>query len=295
MSGAAETAALPFWVTEDAAAALPVYLCGAPALRPQQDEAPASFVARAFQPHLPDDGAPALITGYFEPEIAVREVADGAFRHPIYGLPPEPALNRAQIASGAAAGCELAWAADPVDVFFLQVQGSGRLRFPDGRILRVGFAGRNGLPYRSLGAEMAARGMIAPRKVTAQAIRAWLAAHPDRVEELLSTNPSYVYFRPVPGLSAADGPIGTAGVPLTAGRSIAVDPAHMPLGSLVAVETVVDGQPFRRLMVAQDTGSAIRGAQRADIFFGTGVAAGEVAGRMTAPGRLTVLVPREIR
>lgn len=261
---------------------------------PAPGQEPADFLRAAFRPVVPQDDRPALITGYYEPELQASLRPGAPFLHPLYRLPADPGASHAQIAAGALAGqgLEIAWAADPVDVFFLHVQGSGRLRLPDGSVLRLGYAGKNGHPYRSLGREMVARGLIPADTISADAIRAWLAAHPDHVADLLLTNPSYVYFREIAGLSADEGPIGTAGVPLTAGLSLAVDPAFIPLGALVLLETVVDGAPVARLVVAQDTGGVIKGAQRADLFFGTGDAAGRQAGRQNAPGRLTALLPR---
>jgi membrane-bound lytic murein transglycosylase A len=276
----------------EAAAVLPVWLkSAAPGWpRPAPGQSAAAFLA-GFRRTVPQDGTPSLITGYYEPEIEARAVPGAGFDHPLYRLPPDPGFSHAEIAAGALAGqgLELAWIADPVDAFFLQVQGSGRLRLPDG-VLRLGYAGKNGHPYRSLGREMIARGLIAESEISARAIRDWLAAHPDQVTDLLLANPSFVYFRPL-DLAPDDGPIGTAGVPLTTMRSLAVDPAHIPLGALVLLETRIGGAEIRRLMVAQDTGGVIKGAQRADIFFGTGHAAGEAAGQQNAPGRLTVLLP----
>lgn len=262
---------------------------------PRSGQTLGDFLTGSFRLHVPADDRPSLITGYYEPELPARLMPEGAFVHPLYRLPADPGLTHAQIRAGGLAGqgLEIAYLADPVDAFFLQVQGSGRLRLPDGTVLRLGYAGKNGHPYRSLGKEMVARGLIAAADISADAIRAWLAAHPDQVTDLLLTNPSYVYFRVIHDLSPDDGPIGTAGVPLTAGLSLAVDPAFIPLGAIVVLDTVIDAVPVTRLMVAQDTGGVIKGAQRADLFFGTGDLAGVQAGRQNAPGRLTVLLPRD--
>lgn len=279
----------------EAQAALAAYLRSRPAgwPEPAPGQAAADFFRTAFRASVPDDGGASLFTGYYEPEIDARLAPEAGFAHPIYALPPDPHLTRAAILGGALSGqgLEIAWLADPVALFFLQVQGSGRLRLPGGGTLRVGYAGQNGARYVSLGREMVARGLIAADRISAGAMRAWFAAHPDRTDGILALNPSWVYFRVVAGLAPDDGPIGTAGVPLGALVSLAVDPAHVPLGAPVLVETETDGTPFRRLMVAQDTGGAIRGAQRADIFFGTGEAAGRRAGRQRAGGRLAVLRP----
>lgn len=276
-----------------AKAALAAYLRAPPPgwPLPEPGQGAGDFLAAAFRRHVPADAGTSLITGYYEPELDARLVPDARFRIPLYALPPQPRVSRKAIMAGALAGrgLELAYLESSVERFFLQVQGSGRLRLPDG-VLRLGYAGQNGAAYRSLGQEMVARGLIAADVISADSMRAWFAAHPDRTEEILALNPSWVYFRPL-DLPPDQGPIGTAGVPLTAGVSLAVDPAHVPLGAPVLLETTVGGRPFRRLMVAQDTGGAIKGAQRADIFFGTGQAAGVRAGAQRAPGRLVVLLP----
>lgn len=286
---------VPDWVWPQLDAVIPVYRRSRPPGWPDAvaGAGRAAAFLSAFRPHLPQDDAAPLLTGYFEPELDARLQPDPVFAHPIYRLPEDPGHSHAAIAAGVLAGqgLEIAWLADPVDVFFLQVQGSGRLRLPDGT-LRVGFGGKNGHPYRSLGREMVARGLISAADISADAIRAWLSAHPGRVRELLLSNPSYVYFREMPDLGPHDGPVGTAGVPLTALRSLAVDPDHVPLGALVLMETRIGGADVCRLMVAQDTGGVIKGAQRADIYFGSGDAAGLAAGRQNAPGRLTVLLPQ---
>ena len=170
------------------------------------------------------------------------------------------------------------------------MQGSGRLRLTDGRVLRLGYAGQNGHPYRSLGREMVARGLIPQDRIGADTMRAWFRDNPDRVTELLILNPSWVYFRELTGLGPDDGPIGTAGVPLVPMVSLAVDPAHVPLGAPVLLNTTVDGAPF-----AARGGAGYRAlrAQRGDIYFGTGARA-DCAGRQNALGCLTVLLPRDM-
>lgn len=251
------------------------------------------FFRRAFRPHIPKDDGTALVTGYYEPVIAARLLPDAEFSVPLYRLPSDPSPSHDAITRGALTGQELeiAWLADPVERFFLQVQGSGRLRLPGGQMLRLGYAGQNGQPYRSLGQAMVTMGLIPPDQISAATMRAWFRENPSRVQEILLLNPSWVYFREVTDLAPDEGPIGTAGVPLVPMVSLAIDPAHMPLGTPVLVETVIDGTDTRRLMVAQDTGGAIKGAQRADIFFGTGDDAGARAGRQKADGRLAVLLP----
>jgi membrane-bound lytic murein transglycosylase A len=187
-------------------------------------------------------------------------------------------------------GLEIAWVDDPVELFFLQIQGSGRVRFPDGRVVRVGYGGFNGHAYRSIGKEMVRRGIYEAHQVSAQVIRNWVKRNPGDGEELLYHNDSYVFFREVSEVPADQGPLGAMNRSITALRSIAVDPAFTPLGAPVWIEKE-GAAPMRRLMVAQDTGSAIKGAQRADIFYGTGAKAGAAAGAVKDPGRLLVLLP----
>ena len=247
----------------------------------------AAFLARHFRPDPPQE---IVFTGYYEPVVEAALARGGGFDHPLYALPEGPRPSRAEIAAGALAGrgLELAWLRDPLEAFLLQVQGSARLAIAGGGELRLGHAGGNGRPYRSIGAELIRRGAIAPEAMGIAAIRAWARAHPAEVPDLLLHNPSFAFFRPV-DLPPASGPIGAMGRPVTAGRSLAVDPAEVPLGALVWVEFDAPIR-LRRLMVAQDTGGAIRGA-RADIFTGTGRAAGRLAGRLRHPGRLAVLRP----
>ncbi len=187
----------------------------------------------------------------------------------------------------------LAWAADAVDVFFMQVQGSGRLQLDDGGVIRVGYADQNGHPYRPVGRSLVERGALAKDGVSMQSIRDWLAANPAERDAVLATNPSYVFFRELP--PSEDGPPGSLGVPLTPARSIAVDVNAVPLGSPVWLATTDpdDGSAIRRLMAAQDTGGAIRGTVRADLFWGRGDAAAAKAGRMQQPGRMWLLRPRQ--
>ena len=250
-----------------------------------------AFFEAEFAPVLIDDGAAPLFTGYYEPELRGSPVRTDTFAHPVLALPPDPsAHDRAAIVAGAleGQGLEIAWLADAAEAFFLQVQGSGRIVMPDGAVLRVNFAGTNGRPYRSIGKEMVARGMFTAQTVTAEGIKDWIRAHPAEGRALMDLNPSHVFFRVVSGLAPQDGPLGCMGRPVTALRSVAVDPAVVPLGVPVWIET----GGMRRLMIAQDRGGAIRGAQRADLFFGTGAAAGRAAGEFHHPGRMVVLLPR---
>lgn len=240
---------------------------------------------------------PALFTGYYEPELIGSATRTPRFAYPIYARPPElkdgqTYLDRAAIESGAlrGRGLELAWLDDPVEVFFLQIQGSGRIRMTDGRVIRVGYAGRNGHAYRSVGQEMIARGTHSPDQVSAQEIRSYVRANPTAGNALLNVNPSYVFFRKIADLPADKGPIGALGKSITSLRSVAIDPDFTPLGAPVWIEK--DGaNPIRSLMVAQDTGGAIKGPQRADIFYGTGPAAGDAAGTVKDGGRMIVLLP----
>ena len=277
------------------------------------DNNPASFFARHFTPVILNDGR-GLATGYFEPEIAgLYSPAPGAA--PVLARPPElvdlnlkdwaisggtirglvkgnrvvRAPDRAAIETGAFAGrsLELAWAADPVDFFFLQIQGSGRLGMPDGKVLRIGYDGQNGHQYVAIGKLLKDRGIL-PKPGMAE-IKAWIRANPAEGMALMRENPSYIFFRKLP--DTIDGPIGALGVPLLAEANAAADAATLPLGAPVWIETMVDGQPFRRLLIAADTGGAIKGANRFDIFFGAGAEAGRRAGPLAAPLQARILLP----
>ncbi|MGB5559552.1 MAG: MltA domain-containing protein [Paracoccaceae bacterium] len=256
-----------------------------------------TFFELFFRPVLIEDGAPALFTGYFEPELSGSRSRSGRFRFPLYRLPPEAKdgqwYSRADIEDQAllsGRGLEIAWVDDPVDVFFLQIQGSGRIRLTDGSVIRVGYAGANGHEYRSIGQELVRRGVFQPHQVSAQVISNWVKSNPAEGEDLLRHNPSFVFFRVVRKVPAERGPLGAMNRSVTEMRSVAVDPAYVPLGAPVWVEKR-GRRAFNRLMIAQDTGSAIKGAQRADIFFGTGYKAGRRAGQVRDPGRMVVLMP----
>lgn len=258
-----------------------------------------SFFEMLFRPVI-IGAAPALFTGYYEPELAGSPIRTPRYAYPIYARPPEVQdgqqwLDRSAIETSGALrgrGLEIAWLEDPVEVFFLQVQGSGRIRMPDGRALRVGYGGRNGHPYRSVGKELIRLGILDEHSASAQSIKAWVRGNPVMGSELLRHNASFVFFRRLPDLPPEKGPIGAMGRSITTMRSLAVDPVFTPLGAPVWLEK--DGRnPLRRLMIAQDTGGAIKGAQRADIFFGTGFQAGEEAGTIKDSGRMVVLLPIE--
>jgi membrane-bound lytic murein transglycosylase A len=302
--------ALDGWYDDNHVAALQTFLrtcdlidqpdwkpvCAVAADVPQDDASARSFFELFFRPVIVGD-PPALFTGYFEPELDGSPVRSGRFQYPIYRRPPELQEgmvyhSRSAIEGGAIAGrgLELAWLDDPVDVYFLQVQGSGRIRMTDGTVMRVGYAGANGHAYRSVGQEMIRRGTHTLDQVSAQEIAAHVRAEPTAGRALLDTNPSYVFFRRIGTLDPRDGPIGAMGRSITTLRSVAIDPRFTPLGAPVWIEK--DGRdPIRSLMVAQDTGGAIKGMQRADIFYGTGSRAGNAAGTVKDPGRMVLLVP----
>ncbi|WP_415405115.1 murein transglycosylase A [Tateyamaria sp. SN3-11] len=301
-------AALDGWADDDHAAALTTFqntcrdmndpdwtaLCAYATQNPD----PRAFFELFFRPVLIEDGAAGLFTGYFEPELDGSLRRSSRYRYPVYAMPPEarvnrPWLTRRQILEGSVMdgrGLEIAWVDDPVELFFLQIQGSGRIRLPGGRTIRVGYSGSNGHEYRSIGAELVRRGTYAAHQVSAQVIKNWVKRNPFDGQQLLYHNNSYVFFREVSEVPSDRGPLGAMNRSITTMRSIAVDPKFVPLGAPVWIEK--DGQnPLRRLMIAQDTGSAIKGAQRADVFFGTGDKAGRDAGRLRDPGRMMVLMP----
>jgi membrane-bound lytic murein transglycosylase A len=259
-----------------------------------------TFFELFFRPVLIEDGQEPLFTGYFEPELRGSRYQTGRYRYPVYRLPPDvvsgaPYLTRQDITEGALVGrgLEIAWVDDPVELFFLQVQGSGRIRLDNGSTIRIGYAGHNGRDYRSIGQELIRRGVYDAHQVSARVIQNWVRRNPVEGSELLNFNPSYVFFRELPRLPADKGPIGAMNRSITTMRSIAVDPKFVTLGAPVWVEK--EGEtPLHRLMIAQDTGSAIKGAQRADIFFGTGDLAGEEAGKIRDPGRMIVLMPIQL-
>lgn len=274
--------------------ALPPSLCAAARAVPRGDRAAArAFFAAHF---VLDTSAEGLVTGYYEPELAGALGPSARARVPLYRPPPDRArYDRAAIAAGAlrGQGLELLWLEDPVDAFFLHVQGAGRVRLADGGVVRVGYAGDNGRRYVPIGRLLADRGAIPRDQVSMATIRAWLARDPARAAALMNENPRFIFFRRLDALAADSGPVGAMGVPLVAGRSIAVDTAQVPLGSAAWLETTdpADGRPLRRLVFAQDRGAAITGPGRADLFWGTGAEAGARAGAMRSPGRLTILRP----
>lgn len=257
----------------------------------------AAFEA-AFAPALATDGASALFTGYYEPELDASRTRGGPYQTPLLAPPPDltdaPHLARADIRRGALTGRAeaLFWLADPVEAFFLHIQGSGRLRLDGGGVARVGFAAKNNRPYQAIGRILVERGEMRLEDVDADAIRAWLRADSRRADELMDQNPSYVFFRELTDLSPDEGPIGAMGASVVPGVSAAVDPAIHPLGAPLFVEAADEPAFAARLMVAHDVGGAIKGAQRADLFVGSGDEAGALAGRLRSGGRLVTLIPR---
>ncbi len=269
----------------------------AAALHPGEDEAARQFFARLFAPLLAgNNGKPeGLFTGYFEVTLHGARHRGGPYQTPLYRRPPEPKrYTRAEIADGAFAGkgLELLWVDDPIDAFFLDIQGSGRVRLRDGGTVRVGYDGSNGKPYVAVGRLLIEHGDIPREKMSMQAIRAWMTAHPKEGAALRRQNPSYVFFREIPNKGA----LGAEQVVLAAGRSLAVDRRFIPLGVplwLDAHERFSDAI-IRRLVIAQDTGGAIKGPVRGDLFWGHGAAAASGAGAMNARGRYYLLLPRAV-
>jgi membrane-bound lytic murein transglycosylase A len=247
------------------------------------------------------DGPDGLFTGYYEPELRGSRQRTAKYSVPLYRPPSDPAsaaLARAAIDAGALAGqgLELLWLADPIDSFFLQAQGSGRVRLAEGGSVRVGYAASNGLPPTMIGRVLVERGELTKEAATMQTVRQWLRDHPTEATALMQKNARYIFFREIPG----DGPIGALGVALTPGRSLAVDPDLLPLGAPLWLDTAYPagtpaaGRPLRRLVVAQDSGSAIKGAVRGDLYWGSGEAALRYAGPMKQPGRYYLLLPKAV-
>jgi membrane-bound lytic murein transglycosylase A len=263
-----------------------------------------------------------LITGYYEPLLYGSRTPGKRYRYPIYGAPddlltidlgdvyPElksmrlrgrldgkrvvPYFDRSQIENGTAplASKEIVWVDDPIDLFFLQIQGSGRVKLDSGETIRLGYADQNGYPYRSIGRQLVDRGELPLEKASMDGIKQWANRNPGKLRELLDYNASYVFFREMP-VDATVGPIGALGVPLTASRSLAVDARIVPLGAPVFLATTWPNsdKPLKQLMLAQDTGGAIRGGVRADFFWGFGDQAALHAGSMRQSGKMWVLLP----
>lgn len=283
---------LPGWEGDDLDAALAAYRltaegAGLPAPPSQAD---GQWFAQAFGAQA---AQAAFFTGYYEPELIGSRQRSADFPVPLLALPPDfvpgpQAPDSTQIATGLLDAHALCWVADPLDAFLAQVQGSLRVRLVEDGCLRLGYAGKNGHPYRSIGKELVSRGEVAAEAINIQAIRDWCSRNPDAVPGLLAVNPSYVFFRLL-DLPDGAGPLGAMGVSVTPMRSMAVDPVHVPLGCPVWV--LPDGQP-PRLVIAQDIGGAIKGPGRGDLYIGTGAAAGRTAGDLRCNGRMWVLAPR---
>ncbi len=275
-----------------------------------------------YQVFNPDGSEHGMITGYYEPLLKGSRVKTQRFRYPLYAVPDDllqidlgaaypqlkdlrlrgrlqgkrvvPYYSRAEIDAGTGSfkGRELFWVEDTVELFFLQIQGSGRIELADGAQIKVGYAEQNGHPYVSIGRKLVEMGELKLEQASMQSIKAWAKKNPDKLTALLDQNPSYVFFRELPESLSA--PLGALGVPLTNEYSIAVDPRTIPLGAPVFLATTYpnDSAPLNRLMLAQDTGGAIKGAVRADFFWGFGESAGAQAGKMKQQGRLWVLFPK---
>jgi membrane-bound lytic murein transglycosylase A len=276
-------------------------------------------------------GGKAFYTGYYEPEIKGSLVREGPFQTPLLdrpadlvtfdqnAIPPgfegytaarrktdgslEIYPDRKAIEDGVldGQGLEIGYVADPVDRFFMQVQGSGRLRLPKGSVVRYAYAGKNGQPYSAIGKAVAARLNVPPREITMASLRAFLAGDPAVAREVMQENKSFVFFKIAPFLGPEAGPIGGEGLPVTPLRSIAIDRSIWSYGLPVFVDTAIPDvgggvkpQVIRKLMIAQDTGSAILGAARADIFFGSGDKAGAIAGAVRHGGEFYVLWPKAL-
>jgi membrane-bound lytic murein transglycosylase A len=283
------------------------------------------FFETHYVPYRVEEAHPGLVTGYYEPELNGSRERKDKFQVPVYGRPDDlvqvkpdllrafyngsrsvlrrngeelvPYYTRAEIEAGAldGKGLELLYLDDPVELFFMQIQGSGRVRLTDGSWVRLGYAAKNGHSYVSIGRLLAERG-DRPHDLTMDGLKNWLRADPARGRALMHENKSYVFFRELPKTEAGEGPVGAQGVALTPGRSLAVDASYHALGTPIFVAApelkTPGGAPFRRLMIAQDVGSAIRGPERGDIFFGTGEAAGAIAGTTKHKAQFFVLLPK---
>ncbi|RUQ73754.1 murein transglycosylase [Azospirillum doebereinerae] len=300
--------------------------CAALAAVPKGDDGAArAFFQAQFTPYAAanNDDRKGLFTGYYEVELEGSRAPDPAYPVPLYKRPADlvmvdlgefaerwkgertagrvvdgrlkPFEDRAAIEAGAlrGKGLELVWLKDPVATFFLHIQGSGRIRLADGGEMRVGYAGQNGHKYVAIGKALIDRGELKREEVSLQTIRAWLAAHPDQAAALMNTNPSFVFFQTLTG----DGPIGAQNVALTPGRSLAVDSKFLPYGAPVwldAEDPLDSARPLQRLLIAQDTGGAIRGPVRGDVFWGHGAEAEQRAGVMKSRGGYFLLLPKTV-
>jgi membrane-bound lytic murein transglycosylase A len=283
------------------------------------------FLREYFSPYQminQDGGDTGLITGYYQPLLKGSRTRSERYRYPLYGKPddlvtvdlgniyPELAHRRLrgrlagnrlsayysrgeiEVLPSPMAGKEIMWVDDIVDLFFLQIQGSGLIQLENGEMVPVGYADQNGHPYLSIGKVLIDRGELTADKASMQGIKEWGRRNLDKLRDLLNSNPSYVFFRELPG--GLSGPLGALGVPIATGRSVAIDPRYIPLGAPVFLSTTYpnSGKPLQRLMLAQDTGGAIKGSVRADFFWGAGFDAGRQAGAMKQQGRIWVLLPK---
>ncbi|MCF8495627.1 MAG: murein transglycosylase A [Alphaproteobacteria bacterium] len=298
--------------------------CHALQMADKTDEAAlAKIIEHYFEPWEARAGTDpeGLFTGYYEASLRGSRTRHGPYRYPLHARPDDlvmvdlgefreelkgqriagrvrggnlkPYENRAQIVAGSWPHNDkvLAWVDDPVDAFFVQIQGSGVIELHDGKILRIGYAGQNGHPYYAIGKELIERGALSKENVSMQSIRTWLAAHPDQADAVMNTNKSYVFFEE----TKTEGAKGGEGTVLTPGRSLAVDRSKIPYGIPLWVDIApprAGEPPLKRLMVAQDTGGAIRGAVRGDVFWGYGDRAENMAGPMKSKGRYWLLLPR---
>lgn len=277
-----------------------------------------AFFETCFEPCLVvcANHAPGFVTGYFEPVLQASPVETERFRYPLYACPEEllktssadqpnetasatqPYFDRSAIRQGALAGrgLELAWLENAIDQYFVHIQGSVRLEYPDHSFHRLSFAAKNGYPYTSIGAWLIEAGEIRRDKMSMTTLKNWLMENPAKCNEVMDRNRSYVFFQPYVGEDTDSGPVGASGIALTAGRSIAVDPAHHCYGTPIFVsvdQPIAAAGPalFRHLLVAQDTGSAIVGPSRGDLFIGSGAAAGKFAGEIRHDAKFHVLRP----
>ena len=317
--------ALPGWQEDDLSQAWPAWLKSCDALRKRSGEVnwrqvcsqttsvssrDTQSIRRYFESNFQayeirnsSGSESGLITGYYEPVMNGSQTRTSTYNVALYAYPnawkkskPNPGPTRAElISSGILQGSEIAWVQDPAAAASMQIQGSGKIRLEDGRILRLGFAGTNEQPFKSSAQWLLDRKEITRSEATMQGISQWAKRNPERVNEMLNANPRFVFFKELPSnVDAELGPNGALGVPLTSERSIAVDLQAMPLGAPVFLATTkpLSNQPLQKLVMAQDTGKAIVGGVRADYYWGSGEAAGEIAGRMKQNGKMWLLLPR---
>ena len=310
--------ALPGWQEDDLSQAWPAWLKSCDALRKRSSEvnwrevcnqtagissrdtsAIRSYFENYFQAYEVRNSSGSetgLITGYYEPVMNGSQTRTSLYNVPLYAYPnawkkskPNPGPSRAELmGSGMLKGSEIAWVQDPVEAASMQIQGSGKIRLEDGKILQLGFAGTNEQPFRSSAQWLLDRKEITSKEATMQGISQWAKRNPARVNEMLNANPRFVFFK------ETSGTVGALGVALTGERSIAIDLQAMPLGAPVFLATTkpLSSQPLQKLVMAQDTGKAIVGGVRADYYWGSGEAAGEMAGRMKQNGKMWLLLPR---